>query len=258
MNAYKNIAIRAANRAGDFIAKAFADRDRFVSQLKNPNDYVTNIDQKAEIIIIDTIKASYPDHAIIAEESGSQGDSETVWVIDPLDGTANFINGIPHFSVSIAVRHKGKTVAAVVFDPIKDEMFSAAEGQGAQLNNTRLRVSSKRKLDEALLATGFPFRNHEKLDEYMQYFSTLLPLCSDMRRAGSAALDLAYVAAGRVDGFWEFGLSDWDTAAGLMLVKEAGGLSGDIKGNPHANNSKSVLAANPHVFKHFIQSVKSI
>ncbi len=258
MNAYKTIAVRAANRAGDFIAKAFANRDRIISQNKGPNDFVSNIDEQAEYLIIDTIKKSFPDHAIFAEESGHQGKSDTVWVIDPIDGTTNFLRGIPHFCVSIAVRQKGKTVAAVVYDPLQDEMFSAANGSGAQLNNTRLRVSSVKKLEGAVLATGFPFRDGQDLDKYLEYFQALYPHCIDMRRAGSAALDLAYVAAGRLDGFWEFGLSDWDTAAGALIVKEAGGMVSDIKGNQYTGDSASILAANPGVFKHFLQTVKNI
>lgn len=258
MNAYRNIAVRAASRAGDFIAKAFNDRSRIIAQSKSENDFVTNIDRQAEQIIIDTIKHSYPDHAILAEESGHQGDGDVLWVIDPIDGTSNFMQGVPHFAISIAVKQKGKTVAAVIFDPIKDELFSAANGAGAQLNNTRIRVGEKRKLDNAILATGFPFRSQTRLQQYLNYFEVLFPLCSDMRRAGSAALDLAYVAAGRYDGFWEFDLSEWDTAAGILIVKEAGGLVGDIKGNPLVSQSNSILAASPHVFKHFMQQVKEI
>ena len=258
MNAYKNIAVRAAERAGSFVAKAFINRDRIIAKSKGPNDYVSNIDSQAEEIIIDTIKHSYPDHAIIAEESGQHGDSDTVWVIDPIDGTTNFLVGIPHFAISIAVKHKGKTLAAVIYDPIKDEMFTASNGAGAQLNNTRIRVSEKKKLDNSLLATGFPFRGNQDLEEYLRYFETLFPLCIDMRRAGAASLDLAYVAAGRLDGFWEFGLNDWDTAAGILIVKEAGGFVGDIKGNPYQDRSKSILAAAPGVFKHVMQSVKNL
>jgi len=258
MNAYKNIAVRAAERAGNFVAKAFANRERIIAQSKGPNDYVSNIDKQAEEIIIDAIKYSYPDHAILAEESGQHGDSDTVWVIDPIDGTTNFLQGIPHFAISIAVKQKGKTLAAVVYDPIKDECFTASNGGGAQLNNTRIRVSDKKKLDTALLATGFPFRGHQDLGDYMRYFETIFPLCVDMRRAGSASLDLAYVAAGRLDGFWEFGLSEWDTAAGILIIKEAGGFVGDIKGNPHQEKSKSILAATPGVFKHFMKNVKDL
>lgn len=260
MNAYRTIAIRAANRAGDYIVKAFNDRDRVVSKAKDINDYVTNVDQQAEWLIIDTIKSSYPDHSILAEESGlKEGeDKDTVWVIDPLDGTRNFIDGNPHFAISIAVKQKGKTVAAVIFDPMRDEMFSASNGNGAQLNQTRIRVAEEKKLEKSILATGFPFRSSSNVDEYLDYFSTLLPLCSDMRRAGSAALDLAYLASGRVNGFWEFGLSEWDTTAGVLIVKEAGGLVGDVKGNPFTAKSKSIMAANPHVFKQFMQAVKEV
>lgn len=258
MEAYRNIALRAANRAGDYIAKAYYDRDRIISKLKDKNDFVSNIDNEAEALIIKTIKQAYPDHAILAEESGAQGDSETVWIIDPLDGSANFLQSIPHFAVSIAVRHKGKVVAAVIFDPLRDEMFSAADGSGAQLNKSRIRVSDKRKLDNTILATGFPFRTEKHFDTYMDHFKALFMECADMRRAGSAALDLAYVAAGRVDGFWEFGLSDWDTAAGKLIVKEAGGLVGDIKGNPHTSKSESIMTANQGVFRHMMQINKDV
>jgi myo-inositol-1(or 4)-monophosphatase len=258
MNAYKNIAVRAAERAGNFVAKAFANRERIIAQSKGPNDFVSNIDKQAEEIIIDAIKYSYPDHAILAEESGHHGDSDTVWVIDPIDGTTNFLQGIPHFAISIAVKQKGKTLAGVIYDPIKDEMFTASNGSGAQLNNTRIRVSEKKKLDNAVLATGFPFRGNQDLEDYLRYFETIFPLCVDMRRAGAASLDLAYVAAGRLDGFWEFGLSEWDTAAGILIIKEAGGFVGDIKGNPYQDKSKSILAATPGVFKHFMKSVKDL
>ncbi len=260
MNAYCTIAIRAANLAGDFIATAFNQRDRVIARKKDLNDYVTNVDKQAEELIIDSIKSAYPDHSFLGEESGlKEGkDKETVWVIDPLDGTRNFIDGNPHFSISIAVKHKGKTLAAVVFDPMRDEMFSASNGNGAQLNQTRIRVADEKKLENSILATGFPFRAKENTDTYLKYFSTLLPLCSDMRRAGSAALDLAYLAAGRVNAFWEFGLSDWDTAAGALIVKEAGGLVGDVKGNPFTAKSKSIMAANPYVFKQFMQVVKEL
>ncbi len=260
MNAYRTIAIRAANLAGDFIVKAFNDRDRVIARKKDLNDYVTNVDQQSEYLIINTIKTAYPEHSILAEESGLQegSDKDTVWVIDPLDGTRNFIDGNPHFSISIAVKQKGKTVAAVIFDPMRDEMFSASNGNGAQLNQNRIRVAGEKKLEKSILATGFPFRSGANVEEYLSYFSTLLPLCSDMRRAGSAALDLAYLASGRVNAFWEFGLSDWDTAAGVLIVKEAGGLVGDVKGNPFSTNSKSIMAANPHVFKQFMQTVKEL
>ncbi len=260
MNAYRTIAIRAANLAGDFIVKAFNDRDRVISRKKDLNDYVTNVDQQSEYLIIDTIKAAYPDHSILGEESGLKegADKDTVWVIDPLDGTRNFIDGNPHFSISIAVKQKGKTVAAVIFDPMRDEMFSAANGSGAQLNQSRIRVAAEKKLEKSILATGFPFRAKDNVDTYLEYFGRLLPECSDMRRAGSAALDLAYLACGRVNGFWEFGLSEWDTAAGVLIVKEAGGLVGDVKGNPFTAKAKSIMAANPYVFKQFMQLVKDL
>ncbi len=253
MQAFLTIAVRAARKAGDYVIRE-SDKIRSV-QSKSQNDYVTNVDQAAESLIIDTISHSYPNHAFLGEESGKTGDGDYQWIIDPIDGTTNFIRKVPHWAISIACQYKGKTEVGVVYDPIREELFTAVKGRGAQFNGKRIRVSNTNGLEHALLATGFPFRNKQKLMEYMQVFSKLFPHCADMRRAGSAALDLAYVAAGRIDGFWEFGLNEWDTATGALLVKEAGGMVSDISGNPNYASSDSILAANPKAFKTMLQLI---
>ena len=255
MQAFLTIAVRAARKAGDFIIRE-ADKISTV-QTKSQNDYVTNVDEAAESLIIDTLSHSYPDHAFLAEESGRSGESDYQWIIDPIDGTSNFIRKIPHWAISIALNYKGRTEIAVVYDPLKEELFTAVRGRGAQFNGKRIRVSNSKGLEHSLLATGFPFRNEQKLDEYMSIFGKLFPHCSDMRRAGSAALDLAYVAAGRIDGFWEFDLKEWDTAAGVLLVTEAGGMISDLKGNPNYLDSDSILAANPKAFKAMLKIINS-
>lgn len=253
MQAFLTIAVRAARKAGDFIIRE-SDKIRSV-QSKSQNDYVTNVDEAAEKLIIDTISHSYADHSFLGEESGQQGESDYQWIIDPIDGTTNYIRKVPHWCISIACRYKGKTEVGVVYDPVREELFTAVRGRGAQFNGKRIRVSNTKGLEHSLLATGFPFRDSQKLEEYISIFNKLYPHCADMRRAGSAALDLAYVAAGRFDGFWEFGLSEWDTAAGVLLVKEAGGMVSDIKGNPNYQDSDSILAANPKAFKTMLQLI---
>ena len=253
MQAFLTIAVRAARKAGDFIIRE-SDKIRSV-QSKSQNDYVTNVDEAAERLIIDTISHSYADHAFLGEESGQSGESDYQWIIDPIDGTTNFIRKVPHWAISIACRYKGKTEVGVVYDPLREELFTAVRGRGAQFNGKRIRVSNTKGLEHSLLATGFPFRNKQKLDEYMKIFSKLYPHCADMRRAGSAALDLAYVAAGIIDGFWDFGLSDWDIAAGTLLIEEAGGMISDIKGNPNYQQADSILAANPKAFKTMLQII---
>jgi len=253
MQAFLTIAVRAARRAGEFIIKE-SDKIRSVES-KSENDYVTNVDQEAERLIIDTLSFSYKDHAFFGEETGQTGESDYQWIIDPIDGTRNFIRKVPHWAISIALKYKGQIQVAVVYDPLKEELFTAVKGSGAQFNGKRIRVSNTKGLEHSLLATGFPFRNEEKLAEYMTIFGKLFPHCSDMRRAGSAALDLAYVAAGRFDGFWEFGLKEWDTAAGALLVQEAGGMISDIKGNPNYLEGDSILAANPKAFKAMLQLI---
>jgi myo-inositol-1(or 4)-monophosphatase len=253
MQALLTIAVRAARKAGDFIIRE-ANHISAVES-KSTHDYVTNVDKAAEQLIIETISSAYPEHSFLGEESGETGESEFQWVIDPIDGTTNFIRKIPHWAISIACKHKGRTQIGVVYDPNKEELFTAVKGRGAQFDNKKMRVSNTKGLEHSLLATGFPFRNDEKLAEYLEVFAKLFPHCSDMRRAGSAALDLAYVAAGRFDGFWEFGLSPWDTAAGALLVEESGGMVADMQGNPNFEKKGSILAANPKAFKAMLKVI---
>lgn len=247
MHPMLNIGIRAAHAAGDHIVK-YVDRiqDMSVSN-KGRNDFVTEVDKQAEAIIIDAIHKAYPGHAILAEESGSQGEDEFQWVIDPLDGTTNFLHGFPHFAVSIALKHKGVLDQGVIYDPLKQELFTASKGGGAYLNKRRIRVSKKKELDGALLGTGFPFREMKNLDTYLETFRKLFPVVAGVRRAGSAALDLAYVACGRLDGFWEYGLKEWDIAAGALLIVEAGGLVCDITGSQTHLESGNVMAGNANL-----------
>ncbi len=258
MHPLQTIAVRAARAAGDTIMRATENLDKVKTDVKGRNDFVTDIDRRAEQRIIETIQKTHPDHAFLGEESGEQGGNGDVqWIIDPIDGTTNFVRGVPHFAVSIAAQIKGKVEVAVVYDPVREELFTASRGSGAQLNGKRIRVSQARDLEQTLLATGFPFRSATQFDQYMTIFGKLYPKCSDMRRAGSAALDLAYVAAGRFDGFWEFGLKWWDIAAGSLLVAEAGGIISDFSGNPNFKNSDSLLAANPKIFKAMLSTIKS-
>ena len=210
-----NIAMRAARRAGDLIVKSLSRLDSLKIDSKGRNDFVTDIDRKAEADIIATIHRSYPDHAILAEESGRSGESEFVWIIDPLDGTTNFLHGFPVFAVSIALQQKGRLQHGVVYDPMRQEFFTASRGDGAQLEGKKIRVSSQRTLEGSLIGTGLPFRAAVSyIDEYLAMLKVVMSTAAGVRRPGAASLDLAYVAAGRIDGFWEFGLSPWDTAAG--------------------------------------------
>jgi len=252
------IAVRAARAAGNILKRSQQNLDQVHWTAKGRNDFVSEADRAAEMLIIDTIHQSYPDHAILAEESGNTGneESQVEWIIDPLDGTTNFIHGIPHFAVSIGVKVRGKLEHAVVYDPMRDELYTASRGNGAELNNKRIRVGKHQVLNDCLLATGFPFRDHQLLPIWQQTFDALFENCSDVRRAGSAALDLAYVAAGRLDGFWEFGLKPWDTAAGALLVREAGGIIEDIQGKPDFLDSGNILTANAKVFKAMLQKLQ--
>lgn len=256
MHPIVNIATRAARQAGDIIMRNTERMDKITIQNKSENDYVTEVDQMAEQEIIRTIRKAYPDHAILAEESGqTAGTSEFEWVIDPLDGTTNYLYQFPQYSVSIAVRQKGRLEHAVVFDPLKDEIFSASRGDGAQMNGRRIRVSQTRGLEGALLGTGFPFKDQRYLDVYLQMLKTMIEPSAGIRRAGSAALDLAYVAAGRLDGFWELNLNPWDMAAGLLLIQEAGGMVSDIKGGHNIFETGHVIAGNPKVFKAMVKAL---
>ena len=250
-----NIAMRAARRAGDLIVKSLSRLDSLKIDSKGRNDFVTDIDRKAEADIIATIRRSYPQHAILAEESGRSGEDEFVWIIDPLDGTTNFLHGFPTFAVSIAVEHRGRLQQAVVYDPMRQEFFTASRGDGAQLEGKKIRVSTQRTLEGALIGTGYPFREGGAyVDEYLAMLKVVMSTAAGVRRPGAASLDLAYVAAGRIDGFWEFGLSPWDTAAGTLLIQEAGGRVGTPAGAEYALGS-NVVAGNPKVYEALLEAL---
>ncbi len=252
-----NIAIQAARSAGNIIVRALDRLDKVQVTEKAPNDYVTEIDKKAELEIIAIIRKSHPNHGIIGEESGETPGNDYVWIIDPLDGTRNFIHGFPQFAVSIAVSFKGKIEHGVIYDPIRQELFCASRGKGAQLNDRRMRVSTNKHLKECLLGTGFPHRQSPTLVEaYSESLKALLPMSGDVRRAGAATLDLAYVACGRLDGFWEMGLKPWDLAAGTLMIKEAGGLVCDFKGGEDYIKTGNVVAGNPKILKLLLQQLR--
>ena len=258
MHPMLTIAVRAARKAGNLIAKHYETPDSVESTQKGTNDFVTNVDRDAEHMIIDVIRKSYPKHTIISEECGElEGEDKDVqWIIDPLDGTTNFVKRFPHFAVSIAVRIKGRTEVAVVYDPMRNELFTATRGQGAQLNGYRLRGTNAKDLDGTILATGFPFKAKQHATSYMNVVGKLFTECADFRRTGSAALDLAYVAAGRVDGYFEIGLKPWDFAAGELLVREAGGLVTDFTGNHGYLLSGNLVAGNPRVVKAMLSGMR--
>ncbi|MGC7560292.1 inositol-1-monophosphatase [Pasteurella sp. PK-2025] len=258
MNPMLNIAIRAARKAGNVIAKGYERRDDIQTTLKSQNDYVTNIDKASEEAIIEVIRKSYPDHTIITEERGAlEGkDSDTQWVIDPLDGTTNFVKGLPHFAVSIAIRVKGRTEVGVVYDPIRNELFTAVRGEGAKINEMRLRVENKRELTGTILATGFPFKQTRLMPTQFAMMNNLIEECADFRRTGSAALDLCYVAAGRVDGYFEMALKAWDIAAGDLIVREAGGLVCDFNAGHHYLTNGHVVAAAPRIVKEILNKIQ--
>ncbi len=253
------IALRAARKAGEMIERALERVDVVNIEEKGRNDFVTDVDKASEKEIIYHLRKAYPDHRITGEETGTTGSEESdyEWIIDPLDGTTNFIHGIPHFAISIACIHKGQIEHAVVLDPIKREEFTASRGRGAALNGRRLRVSSRRGLDGALIGTGIPFSGFA-MDNMTPYLAALQEIASQtagIRRPGAASLDLAYVAAGRFDGFWEMNLQQWDIAAGVLLVKEAGGLISDFRGGNDFLNTGHVVCASPKVFKPLLQIV---
>lgn len=242
-----NIAVRAARRAGEVIVRSLNRAPALEARQKSRNDFVTEVDHRAEQEIIATIRRSHPDHAFLAEESGRSGDSEFVWIVDPLDGTTNFLHGFPQFSVSIALEVRGRLEHGVIYDPMRQELYTASRGDGAQLDGRRIRVSRAQGLDGSLIATGFPYRaNVRYLDAYLAMLRTVIECTAGVRRPGSAALDLAYVAAGRVDAFWEIGLSAWDTAAGTLLITEAGGMVTTMRGAEY-RQSGHLVAGSPKV-----------
>lgn len=250
-----NIAVRAARRAGSIINRAADNLDVLTVRHKSLNDLVSEVDRAAEDAIIETIKNAYPQHAILAEESGATGDSEYVWIIDPLDGTTNFLHGLPIYAVSIALAHRGQLQHAVIYDPTRNDLYTASRGSGAFLNDRRLRVSRRDKLIDGLIGTGFPFRMFEYLDPYIAMLKELMTKSAGVRRPGSAALDLAAVAAGRLDGFWEIGLSPWDMAAGVLMITEAGGMVSDLQGGDQYMQRGQIVAGNPKILAQLLQVI---
>ena len=254
-----NIALRAARKAGNLIARASDDLTRLRFEAKGKADFVTEVDLASEQELIFNLQKTYPDHAFICEESGRTGpdDAEFAWIIDPLDGTSNFMRGIPHYAISIGCIKENRLEHAVVLDPVRREEFTASRGRGAQLNGHRIRVSKRTDLRECLLGTGIPFLGHKQalLPQYAASMAELAGQCMGIRRAGAAALDLAYVAAGRFDAFWEVGLKPWDMAAGVLLIKEAGGLVSDTDGSENFMDSGNVVCGAPKIFKQVLQTV---
>ena len=244
MNPTLNIAVRAARAAAKVLLRFYERVDQLKPQAKGRNDFVSEVDRAAEQAIIQELRARFPNHAILAEESGAQGQSEWEWIIDPLDGTTNYLHGFPQFAVSIAQRYRGQLECAVVYDPLREELFTAARGAGAQLNDRRLRVATRPSLDGALIGTGFPFRDQRHLDAYLAILRDMIVNTAGQRRPGAAALDLAWVAAGRTDGFWELGLNPWDFAAGALLITEAGGTVTDFAGGSRYFETCNLVAGN--------------
>ena len=259
MHPMLNTAVKAARRAGSIINRAALDRTQLEVRAKGANDFVTQVDRAAEAAIIDILRKAYPDHAVLGEESGdlsaAGANAEYRWIIDPLDGTTNYIHGFPQFGVSIAVQHRGATTHGVIYDPAKNELFTASKGRGAYLDDRRIRVSNCIHLRDALVGTGFPFKELSRLDLYMRQLKGMMQHSSGVRRAGAAALDLAYVAAGRMDAFWEMGLSSWDMAAGALMIQEAGGLVGDLAGDDGYLDKGEIAAATPKVFPELLKAL---
>jgi myo-inositol-1(or 4)-monophosphatase len=252
------IAVKAARKAGNVINRAARELDLLTVTTKGPKDFVSEVDREAERMIVETLLANYPDHAILAEEGtarGANADAENLWIIDPLDGTTNFLHGFPQYCVSIALSHRGVITHGVIYDPVRNDLFTASRGRGAFLNDRRIRVSKRDHLRDCLIGTGFPFRDGSYLDTYLLMMKTMIEQTAGLRRPGAAALDLAYVAAGFYDGFWEVGLNAWDVAAGSLLVQEAGGLIGDLAGEGDFLHGGQVIAAAPKIFAHMVTAL---
>jgi myo-inositol-1(or 4)-monophosphatase len=247
MHPMLNIAVKAARRAGNLIYRSADKIDHLTITKKSHADFVSEVDRAAEQVIMETLLEAYPSHAILAEESGSHGDSEYLWIIDPLDGTTNFLHGFPQFAVSIALEHKGVLTQAVIYDPVRNELFTATRGQGAYLNDKRIRVSKRLHMADALIGTGFPYSNFQHMDAYLAILKDVMQKSSGLRRPGSAALDLAWMAAGRYDGFFETGLKAWDIAAGCLLITEAGGMVSDLVGKDSYIKTGHICAGNPEI-----------
>jgi len=254
-----NIAVKAARAAGAIINRAALDLDLLKVARKGPNDFVSEVDQAAEQAIIDILLEAYPGHGILAEETGRErgaADSEYLWIIDPLDGTTNFLHGFPVYAVSIALTHRGQVQQAVVYDPTRNDLFIASRGRGAFLNDRRLRVSKRTRLSDGLIGTGFPFRKGDNFKRYLKMFEEVMQSCAGLRRPGAAALDLCYVAAGYYDGFFEVGLNPWDAAAGSLIITEAGGLVGNFTGEADYLFQRELVAGNPRIYGQLVQMLK--
>jgi len=253
-----NIAVKAARRAGNIINRASNDLAHIKVHAKSANDFVTEVDRAAEAAIIEVLQDAYPGHGILAEETGTSGpEGEYQWIIDPLDGTTNFIHGFYQYAVSIALARNGVVEQAVVFDPVANDLYTATKGAGAFLNERRIRVSKRTRMGEALIGTGFPFREFDNIDAYLAMFREIAQKSAGIRRPGAAALDLAYLAAGRYDGFWELGLKPWDIAAGSLLVQEAGGLISDLSGESGFLASGNIVAGTPKIFGQLLPIIQA-
>jgi myo-inositol-1(or 4)-monophosphatase len=251
-----NIAVRAARQAGSILLRNFDHVDSLKVAQKSRNDFVSDVDKAAEDAIIRVIRQAYPDHAILAEESGAHDGNDFLWIIDPLDGTTNYLHGFPQFAISIALMHRGVLESAVVYDPLANELYTADKGSGAFLNERRIRASGTRGLTGALIGTGIPFRDQRYIDQYLAMMKDMVKDTAGIRRPGSAALDFAYLAAGRIDGFWELGLSKWDFAAGALLVKEAGGIVTDLSGGENYLDTGNVVAGGIGLHSHMLKVIK--
>ncbi|NOY65057.1 MAG: inositol monophosphatase [Nitrospirae bacterium] len=257
---YLQIAIKAAKEAGEFIVERYNSLDEIGFTRKALFDYVTEIDAASEQLIIKTLRNTFPSHRILSEETlkESSSEDEYLWIIDPLDGTTNFIHKYPVFAISIALQYKDEIITGVVYDPLRDELFTAEKGRGAFLNDQRIFVSKRNSIEDAIITTGFPFRAKDRIDDYLEVFKSLFLRCSDLRRAGSAALDLAYTASGRCEGFFELGLSAWDVAAGSLLVKEAGGIVSDFKGGSEYLSTGNIVASTPAIHGIIVDEVQRV
>ena len=257
MQPLENIAVTAARAAGNFIMRHLDRADALKVARKGRNDFVSEVDRGAEAEIVHTIRKAYPDHAVLAEEGGADGKHDFLWIIDPLDGTTNFLHGFPHFAVSIAVQHKGKLQHGVIYAPCTQDLYIATRGNGAVLNSRKIRVSKTATLDESLIGTGVPIRAGANLDEYLPQLRTVVEKTAGVRRAGAAALDLAYVACARLDAFWEMNLQPWDMAAGILLVEEAGGVVCELHGKDDPMKTGHVFAGNPKMHEQLVPLLRA-
>jgi myo-inositol-1(or 4)-monophosphatase len=256
MHALINIATRAARAAGTVIMRNMDRLDTVTVTTKGPNDFVSEVDKLAEQAIIDTVRKTHPDHGFLGEETGRHGGDDYVWIIDPLDGTTNYLHGFPAFAVSLGIQHKGRMEHGVIYDPLRQELFTASRGGGATLDGKKIRVTAVNGLERALVGTGFPFLEHQDVDAFMAMLRGIITKTAGVRRAGAASLDLAYVAAGRLDGFWELGLQPWDMAAGVLMVQEAGGIVGDVDGGTGFMESGNIVAGGQKVFAALVRELK--